>query len=580
VLNGALDNDSFLYHQSDYVEPPLSCAQQRLWFLDQFDLGNSVYNLPVVWRIEGRVEAQLLENSINEVIARHEILRTTYALSGEQPVQIIAEKLNLPLEIVELNSDSDFENFVHQKTRETFDLLNGALLRATLIRQNEVEHLLLVFHHSISDGWSVGVFLKELSEFYQGNSLDKLPIQYSDYALWQQNWLKTNDYQNQLKFWTAQLNDAPPLLELATDFPRPSVQRYQGQQLSAFVSPELTDKINQFSRQEGVTPFMTLLSAWQLLMWRYSGQEQIVVGTPIAGRTKTETENLIGFFVNTLPITGDLSGNPSFKELLQRTKEKALGAYANQELPFEKLVEELNPERSLSYSPIFQVMFALQNSSATEEKLGDLKLERIKLPSQTAKFDLSLDVFEETDGLTLWIEYDTDLFAEETIEKMLLQYQNILHALVYQPASRLSEIVEIDVKQREFSSFSTKRIVENECLPLTTPTQKVIAQIWQTLLPQNKIGANSDFFDLGGHSLLALKVIMRLRAHFDLEIPLRKIFEHSTIESLSTKIDQMQLEKEEAELEMLLAELENISEEEAEKLLAEKSESSFYAQIS
>ena len=319
---------------------------------------------------------------------------------------------------------------------------------------------------------------------------------------------------------------------------------------------------------------MTLLSAWQLLMWRYSGQEQVVIGTPIAGRTKTETENLIGFFVNTLAIRGDLSGNPTFRELLKRTKERALGAYANQELPFEKLVEELNPERSLSYSPLFQVMFALQNSSSSAERLGELQVNRIKLPSQTAKFDLSLDVFEESEGLTLWIEYDTDLFTEETIQKMLVQFQAIVETVVYQPESRLSELVETEIKARENSRNATKRI-SDDFIQLQTPTEKVVGQIWKNLLHQKEIGANSDFFDLGGHSLLALKVILRLRSHFDLVIPLRKIFEHSTVESLSAKIDQMQLEKEDEELEFLLAELEKVSEEEVQQILARESNSAF-----
>ncbi len=584
TLNGAIDSENSLYHKSDYLEPPLSCAQQRLWFLDQFDFGNSVYNLPAVWKIEGEVQPQMLEKSINEVIARHEILRMTFTLSDEQPVQLIAESRHLPLEIAELKAAADFENFVQSEISQTFDLLNGALLRATLIRQDGTEHLLLVFHHSISDGWSIGLFLKELSEFYQAHlsdtsaALPDLPIQYSDYALWQQDWLKTDEYRQQLEFWKSQLADVSPLLDLATDFPRPSVQRYQGNQLSAVVSSDLTDKIYAFSRQQGVTPFMTLLSAWQLLMWRYSGQEQIVVGTPIAGRTRTETENLIGLFINTLAIKGDLSGNPTFTELLQRTKTITLGAYTNQDLPFEKLVEELNPERSLSYSPIFQVMFAFQNSAAAQEKLGDLPLERVKLPSQSAKFDLSLDVFEETGGLTLWIEYDTELFTAETAEKMLVQYQNILNALIYRSAGRLSEMVEFDVRQTEFTAISAKQIAASDFIPLRTPTEKFVAQIWSNLLSQKEIGGKSDFFDLGGHSLLALKVVIRLRAHFDLEIPLRKIFEHSTVESLSAKIDQMQSEKETAELERLLAELENFSEEEAQRLIAQQSNSAYALQ--
>ncbi|HEX8288570.1 MAG TPA: amino acid adenylation domain-containing protein [Pyrinomonadaceae bacterium] len=589
-LNG-LAFESAIERESNYKELPLSCAQQRLWFLEQFDPENCVYNLPAVWRINGAIDSEVLERSVNEIIARHEILRTTYSLSNDQPVQLVAESFKLPLEIVELEPlsaaerDAAVEDLIREKTNEPFDLLNGPLMRNILISLGENEHfLVLVFHHSISDGWSIELFLKELSALYNAKlsgvaaSLPELSIQYADYALWQQKWLESEDYKRQLDFWKHQLKDAPTFLELPTDYPRPALQRYRGAQCSARLSADLTEQINALSREEGVTLFMTLLSAWQVLLWRYSGQDQLVVGSPIAGRTKTETENLIGFFVNTLALRGDLSGDPTFRELLQRTKESALGAYANQEMPFEKLIEEINPERSLSFTPLFQVMFSLETASSTTERFANLNLSRVKLPSQTAKFDLSLDVFEKENELTLWLEYDIDLFKTETVEKMLAEFQSLLETIVYQPESRLIEFATNDFKRREerensFVSLKTTR--NTDFIPLQTPTEKIVGEIWENVLRQKEIGAESDFFDLGGHSLLALKVIMRLRAHFDLEIPLRYIFEHSTIKSFSAKIDEMQQEKQNEELDTLLAELENISDEEVERLIAEEANSSY-----
>jgi amino acid adenylation domain-containing protein len=590
-LNVPASGEDVIKHEADHREFPLSCTQQRLWFLEQFDPGNSVYNLPAVWRIKGNLVPQILERSINEIYSRHEILRTIFTLSNDQPVQAISDSTEFPLEIIGLEEfpenerESVAENLIRERIGKPFDLLNVPLLRVSLLRISETDYYLaLVMHHIISDGWSVGVFLKELGALYQSYlsdsaaSLPELSIQYSDYALWQQKWLETEQYKQQLEFWTNQLKDAPAFLELPTDYPRPSVQRYQGAQCSAFVSIDLTKKLNQLSRQEGATLFMTLLSAWQLLLFRYSAQDQIVVGTPIAGRTKTETENLIGFFVNTLAIRGDLSSDPTFTELLQRTKERALEAYGNQDLPFEKLVEEINPERSLSYSPIFQAMFALQNANSTTEDFADLKLERIKLPSKTAKFDLSLDVFEDNGGLTLWIEYDTDLFAAETIEKMLVQLQSLLETIVLQPESRLSELMAANVNPKETTKNlrpGSNTAVTSDYIPAQTPTEQIVAEIWQNVLRQKEVGATSDFFDLGGHSLLALKAIVRLRAHFDLEIPIRDIFECSTVKSLSARIDQRQAEKQEQELEQLLAELENISEEDVRQLLAGEANSSY-----
>ncbi|MGI8494257.1 MAG: amino acid adenylation domain-containing protein, partial [Pyrinomonadaceae bacterium] len=479
---------------------PLSFAQQRLWFLEQMESGSAAYNMSETLRLTGNIDADALRFALENITARHEILRTSFDSIGGQASQKISTETKIDFSVTDL---SDFPTepreekaieIASESAARPFNLNRSPLLRLSLIKLNETEHLLVVvFHHIISDGWSVGVFLKELGELYQAKTADikpmlpLLPIQYADYAQWQQKWLETADYQRQIEFWKENLKDAPALLELPTDYLRPAVQRYRGARIEAFLPAELTDKIKDLSRRESVTPFMTLLSAWQVLLRRYSGQEDLIVGTPIAGRTRTETENLIGFFVNSLPLRGDLSGNPTFTELLRRTKAQALNAYSNQEMPFEKMVEELNPERSLSYAPVFQTMFALQNSTPFRENFADLKSSRVKLANQTAKFDLSLDVFQQKNGLELQLEYDTDLFAKETARQMLGHYRTILEAIAADSEKRLTEIpmlTEREYDQLLFEWNARTTEVPPVCLHQlfekhAAQTPEAIAAVWK-----------------------------------------------------------------------------------------------------
>lgn len=441
---------------------PLSFAQRRLWFLAQMDGDSSTYNMSETIRLEGKLEIAALRFALENIVARHEILRTFFQSFDGQPSQVIAAEANVDLTVADLTDfsqqmpEQEARKIASEFAARAFELTVAPLFRVKVIKLRETEYLLVVvFQHIISDGWSNSLFFKELSCLYEAKlsgsaaALANLPVQYADYALWQQKWLQTEQYGRQLDFWKKHLETAPALLELPTDYARPVVQRYRGARCSAFLAADLTEKINRLGRGEAATLFMTLLSAWQLLLFRYSRQEQVVVGTPIAGRTMTETENLIGFFVNTLALPGDLSGNPTFRELLQRTREQALGAYANQELPFEKLVEELNPERSLSYAPVFQVMFALQNSSSPTKNFADLKIADEKITDHTAKFDLSLDVFEETGGLELQLEYDTDLFAEETARQMLEHFRAILEAITENAELRLASIPLLTMRERQ-----------------------------------------------------------------------------------------------------------------------------------
>ena len=339
-----------------------------------------------------------------------------------------------------------------------FDLARGPLLRFALLRLSEQEHVLLVtLHHSIADGWSMGLFQRELTTLYTAYSegrpasLAELPIQYADYALWQRHWLQGELHQELLSYWQQQLAGAPALLELPTDYPRPAIERFQGAVEFVTVPGDLTEALRQMSQQEGVTLFMLLLAAFQVLLARYSGQDDIVVGTPIAGRNRAEIENLIGCFVNTLVLRTDLSGHPSFREVLRRVRETALGAYTHQELPFEQLVEVLQPERSLSHAPLFQVMFVWQNLPGEAQHLPRLTLSDIEVGGGTAKFDLTLFLWEGREGLRGAMEYNTDLFEAASIQRMLTHYSRLLEGIVSQPDQLFSRLPLLSEKNSKYS---------------------------------------------------------------------------------------------------------------------------------
>ncbi len=438
---------SALRHKANIEHLPLSFSQRRLWFLDQLEPNSATYNLSKIVRLQGALDEIALWQALQTIVARHDILRTSFTATNGEAVQVIAASIAMDLPITDLREsplvsrEAEAEKVAKTMAAEPFDLTRSPLLRVGLIKLSSEDHLLvLVFHHIISDGWSVGVLLQELGTLYQAllagqePALPALPIQYADYAVWQQDYLQGDVLAEQLQYWKQQLAGAPALLQLPTDQPRPAVQRYRGAQVSLQLPAHLRAELQTFSQRQGVTLFMTLLASFQVLLARYSQQEQIVVGTPIAGRTRIETEPLIGFFVNTLALRGDLSGHPSFEELLQRTREAALGAYVHQELPFEKLVEELQPARSLSYAPLFQVMFALQNAPRADMQWGDVQLTSVRLPSNSAKFDLSLDVYFNDEGLAARLEFDRDLFTPETTTRMLQQWQTLLEGIAQTPS--------------------------------------------------------------------------------------------------------------------------------------------------
>jgi acyl carrier protein len=432
---------------------PLSFAQQRLWFLDQLEPGSTVYNIPGAVRIRGQLNVAVLEQSLNEIVRRHEALRTTFSAIDGDPVQIVASSLSVSLPVVDLNDQAESERekaarrLAREEARRPFDLARGPLVRATLISLAHDDHVLLLsLHHIVSDGWSMGVLYRELSVLYQAftnsqpSPLPDLPIQYADYSVWQREWLKGEELERQISYWKKQLEGIPAILNLPTDRGRSPVQSHRGARQSFVLSKDLTEQLKAISRKEGVTLFMTLIAAFQTLLYRYTGQDDLVIGSPIAGRNRPEIEGLIGFFVNTLVLRTDLSANPSFRELMMRVREVCLAAYAHQELPFQKLVEVLHPKRDTIRRSLVQVAFAFQNFTAEPLKFPGLSITPVRTDLESANVDLTLFMRETAEGLAGSLNYAADLFDAVTISRMMEHFQTLLNAFVADPERRLLDL--------------------------------------------------------------------------------------------------------------------------------------------
>jgi amino acid adenylation domain-containing protein len=434
---------------------PLSFEQERLWFLDRLQPGSTAYNVPMAWRLAGALDGPALERALAEIVRRHEALRTVFRQADGAPVQMIAPFAGFALPVEDLSAlgDADREAAARQRAeddaRRTFDLSAGPLFRAALLRLGEEDHVLLLsMHHIVSDGWSMGVFFRELSALYAAfregreSPLPELPVQYADYAVWQREQLAGEVLDRQLAYWRERLAGAPELLELPTDRPRPAVQTFRGATVPFELAPELLERLQALGRGEGATLYMTLLGAFQVLLSKYAGSEDVVVGTPIAGRGRGEVEGLIGFFVNTLALRTDLSGDPSFRETLRRVREMTLGAYEHQEVPFERLVAELQPERSMSHSPLFQVSFTLQDGGGGGGggALAGLTVGGVGAAMEIAKFDLSLTLSATPQGLFGGLNYATDLFERGTIERMLGHLARVLEQVADDADVRLSRL--------------------------------------------------------------------------------------------------------------------------------------------
>jgi hypothetical protein len=450
-----------------------------LWFIDQLEPGSALYNLPRPIRMSGALHVDALEKALNDLVERHEILRTTYGVENDQPVQVIASQLTIPLHLADLSElpaairENEARRIVEEEARKPFNLAQGPMLRALLVRLGAGDHILVLStHHVASDGWSGGVLIRDLAAFYQAAlegkpaSLPELTIQYADYAVWQRNWLQGEILEKRLTYWRSRLEGAPPVLTLPTDRPRPPVQTFRGATERSVLPKSLADDVLALCHQQGATTFMTLLAAFQSLLFYFSREPDIVLGTDIANRTTVQTEDLIGFFVNLLVLRTDLSGDPSFAELVSRVREVALGAYAHQEIPFEKLVEELQPERSMRYNPLVQALFVEFNLPRGTFQMPGLELSWFKLDSPS-KFDLAVFIGEGENGTgTTWL-YNPDLFDAATISRMMHLYHAALETVIVDPAIRLSALLqrlsEADQRRRatehkEFEEISLQKL--------------------------------------------------------------------------------------------------------------------------
>ncbi|HEX8188279.1 MAG TPA: condensation domain-containing protein, partial [Pyrinomonadaceae bacterium] len=439
---------------------PLSYAQRRLWFLEQLAPGSPNYNVPLAVHVRGPLDVGRLRRTFDRLLERHEVLRASFHDLDGRPTQRVAPALSLPLEVESLEGLpaearlGAAREAAAEEAGRPFDLTRAPLLRARVLRLSESEHVVaLVMHHIVSDGWSLGVLVKELGALYaafargEESPLEELPIQYADYAEWQREVLAGEEMGRQLAYWRERLSGAE-MLELPAERARPAAQSFRGAQHHFALPRELSEALGVLARREDATLFMVLLAAFQALLHRYTRQSDIVVGTPIAGRNRAEVENLIGFFVNTLVLRTDLSGDPSFRELLRRVREVTLGAFEHQDVPFEKLVEELRPERDPSHQPLFQAMLVLQNTPQEGVGFGDLRLSRLALESNVAKFDLTLGLEEGGDGLIGAFEYNTELFEAATVADLARHFERLLRAAVASPERPLSTLEMLDDEER------------------------------------------------------------------------------------------------------------------------------------
>ncbi len=532
-------------------EIPLSFAQQRLWFLDRLERSGS-YNLPALLRLEGGLDATALAAALARVVRRHEALRTTFPAVAGEPRQVIAPAAAVPLPMVDLAAlpagrrDAELDWQAASGAARPFNLAAGPLLLATLFRLGAREHgVLLVAHHIVCDAWSVGIFVRELSAFYaaalEGGSasLPELPVQYADFAAWQRRWLTPETVARLADRWRARLAGAPVALDLSTDRPYPPVQSFRGGSVPFRLDRGAAADLLALARGEGASLFMALLAAFQVLLHRVSGQDDLVVGTPVAGRNRPEVEDLIGLFLNTLPLRGDLAGDPAFRTLLGRVREAALDAYALQDLPFEKLVEELQPPRDLARPPLFQVMVILQNAPAQRLQLPGLALSLQPVATGAAKLELLLSFAEVEDGLAGSLEHNADLFDRTTAERLAAQLAALLAGAAADPGQRLSELpllAPLAARTVRAVTPSRRETAAADWVAPRGPVEESMTALWGDILGVERVGAQDNFFELGGHSILATRLMYRIQQDFGADLPLRVLFENPTVAGLAAAV--------------------------------------------
>jgi thioesterase domain-containing protein len=545
-----------------------SLAQQRLWFLHQLQGRSSAYTVHLGMWLRGSLDLAALHSAIREMVNRHDSLRTAFRLERETLQQVVEPACSIRIPITDLTSVADPTAEAYQLARreveKPFDLSKAPLFRVCLYRATPQDHVLLcTMHHIVTDAWSMRLFAKELEMLYsafsrgQASSLSPLPIRYGDFAEWQLEWFHTDRVQQQLAFWKDKLEGAPALLELPTDAPRPLEQTFEGAVQYTPISSDIIEGIEKVAARCQATPFMVQLAAFKVLLYRYAKQHDVVVGIPVAGRNQVETEELIGFFVNTLVLRDDLSGNPRLTDLVAQVRETILSAFSNADVPFEKIVETLQPERNLGYNPLFQVMFATLKSAVRSHKFGDLTAYPYVVSAESSIFDLSMTLIQDVDRQ--WfasIEYNTNLFGQERIGRMLNDYISVLQGVVSHPEGHILTLPlpsmpgpvdilkvpcadkqkedkqEKDNEQRIPSPSVSRKTYVRRFKPLDRE-EEVLVEVWKEVLGLPEVGIRDSFFDVGGHSLLAVRLIARIQEITGRRIPVAAIFRAPTIEAFA-----------------------------------------------
>ncbi len=539
-----------------------SLAQQRLWFLHQLQRRSTAYNVHLGLWLRGSLDLSALQASFQEMVNRHDSLRTTFRLEGGKLQQVVQEHYTATLPVTDVTSASDpyaeTYQFARREVEVPFELSTAPLFRGRLFRVTPQDHVFLcTMHHIITDAWSLQLFAKELALLYTAFSKNRpsplplLPIRYGDFSEWQLEWFQTDSVEQQLAYWKNKLEGAPPLLELPTDAPRPPEQTFQGASEVVAIPSEIIEGLKAVAARCQATPFMVQLAAFKLLLYRYTRQDDVLVGVPVAGRNRVETEGLIGFFVNTLVLRDDLWGNPRFTELVSQVRETILGAFSNVDVPFEKIVEILQPERNLAYNPIFQVMFATIKSAVRSHEFGDLTAFPYVVNTEASIFDLSMTLIEDIDR-QWWaqVEYATNLFKRERIIQMLSDYTSLLRAVATAPEAHILELTvpsmpgPVDLliqpsagkrnkaKQSKTQSSLASRPSEQRLEPLDQE-QTFLVEIWKHVLGLQEVGIRDSFFDVGGHSLIAARLIATIHEITDRKIPVSAIFRAPTIEAFA-----------------------------------------------
>ncbi|MES2936877.1 MAG: non-ribosomal peptide synthase/polyketide synthase [Pseudomonadota bacterium] len=534
---------------------PLSFAQQRLWFLDRFEPGSAQYNMAAALRLQGTLDGDALRHALNAVVVRHESLRTRFLAVDGEPVQAIAPELALPLPVTDLGGLAPEQRqqrageLASDEALRPFDLEHGPLLRTQLLRLAAEDHVLLVtMHHIVSDGWSMRVLVQDLVALYgafsrgEASPLAPLDVQYADYAHWQRQWLQGEVLRRQVDYWRGQLEGAPALSTLPTDRPRPPVPALEGGELPFALDAGETAALRRLARAQGTTLFMVLLAALDVLLARWSGQDDVCVGSPIANRTQSRIEPLIGCFVNTLVLRARVDASESFEALLRQVRATTLGAYAHQDMPFEQLVEHLRPARDTSHTPLFQVMLTLQEAQLPALQLPGLRVEQLPGAPAPAKFDLTVDLQDDAQGIAGRLEFNAGLFDAATIERFGADLRKLLNAVAAQPRAPLQALGVLDAVTSggtvAYKALPVPELpTEESYVAPRTPLELTLADLWTDILRVPQVGAHDDFFALGGHSLLATRVMSRLHQAFGVELPLRALFEAPTVERMALRVE-------------------------------------------